>query len=297
MSRLVLDQVQSGSLTRQVAELLCVLAEQSPYRDFPDVLWSSAVDKDGQIVRRLEQARCEQLRAWANPHNIGVGHRERVPDVSFSFDSTPTPDTPKFAEATAKARDRGAQASEPWTPFERKTWEQLLHHHPDRLAVSVWLDTLTNGANLCFRGDREECISRPNYDISAKEAVELISNEIKADCKAGHTVGPFKHFPFPNARGSPVGSAAKRDNGRITGWRRIADLSAGGLDSINAQTDRIFQRVDSWDDIWHPSLATLAQNHDVYLCKDDVRQAFRCVPVRFAGPLAAMLPVARRVVL
>ena len=59
-----------------------------------------------------------------------------------------------------------------------------------------------------------------------------------------------------------------------------ADLSAGGLDSINALTDRILQRVDSWDDIV-ASLAALAEHHHVFLCKDDVRQAFRCVPVRF----------------
>ena len=270
--------VKDKELSPELPELLCCVPLMPPLRPYPPALSQLARGPDGVVDEVAEIVRCKALLAFANKQPVGVGSKRRVPDLRFSWEPVP-PLPPELAAADKRlAVLRRDSERKPLTPFLRSVWAPLLADHEERLDVALWLDTMAHGANLAFSGPRNAPVVHNNYPLT-REQFLAVDREIKADVAAGFTVGPFDELPFSNGESSPIGVVEKRENGVVVGDRRINDLSANGLASINSYTDRIKQRTSTWD-LAMAAIATLALIGVVWMSKDDVDKAFRRVPVR-----------------
>ena len=109
---------------------------------------------------------------------------------------------------------------------------------------------------------------------SALARPQVISNYLEAECRAGHTVGPFFFPPLPNFVVNPLGAVPKKRSGK---WRLIMHLSHPPGSSVNDGIDnahfplRYSTVYDAMDSIMRLSRGAL-------MAKIDVKSAYRLHP-------------------
>lgn len=118
--------------------------------------------------------------------------------------------------------------------------------------------------------------SCPNLK-SAIDNPKVIEEKIRKELECDRVEGPFKTKPFPNIRISPLGLVPKKSKGS---WRLIHHLSYPDkkLNSINAGISDVssaVQYVGINEAIQHIKIL----GKDTFLCKTDIRSAFRILPV------------------
>lgn len=145
--------------------------------------------------------------------------------------------------------------------------------HPDRRFVHSIIDTLTNGADIGYRGSCKS-VTVPNT-LSARLHADILIQSINKEIAFGHTVGPFFTPPFSPFVCSSLAVVSKKNGS----FRVILDLSRPAGSSVN---DSISKAADT---VNHSSV----DNAISYLVKlgigsimrkDDIKQAFRLIPVR-----------------
>ncbi len=138
-------------------------------------------------------------------------------------------------------------------------------------------DGFTQGFKTGFQGDNTLMIApeHPSVNQYAKELSLLIEQGIKS----GETVGPFDTPPHPFFRSSPISIIPKRTPGK---FRRIHNLSwPYDMCSVNGSIP---------DDIKSVQYATIRDaihtiqklGNNIYMCKLDIRNAYRIIPVHFS---------------
>lgn len=232
---------------------------------YPAELWDVRRNADGSIDALGERKRCLQLVALANLQPIGMGNKRRLPDVRFSFE-------PVNSSAVVP------QSSLALTSLDPSAFERHLTKCPDRLAVALLLDTLRNGANLCYNGPRTDPVESTNHSLTTEQAA-FLEKELISDLEKGRSQGWFNSRPFPNAHVSAMGVVDKNDMGRPVGLRRICNLSDSPLEAVNSCIERLRCECSSFDSVLE-AIATLSQTSDIYMFHLDVKGAFRLIPVR-----------------
>lgn len=125
-----------------------------------------------------------------------------------------------------------------------------------------------------YQGPRKP-FSCPNLK-SAIDNPKVIEEKIRKELECDRVEGPFKTKPFPNIRISPLGLVPKKSKGS---WRLIHHLYPDKkLNSINAGISDVssaVQYVGINEAIQHIKIL----RKDTFLCKTDIRSAFRILPV------------------
>lgn len=126
-----------------------------------------------------------------------------------------------------------------------------------------------------YQGPRKP-VSCPNLK-SAIDNPKVIEEKIRKELECDRVEGPFKTKPFPNIRISPLGLVPKKSKGS---WRLIHHLSYPDkkLNSINAGISDVYSAVQYAginEAIQHIKIL----GKDTFLCKTDIRSAFRILPV------------------
>ncbi len=234
-------------------------------------LWTVQRGSAGLVDEKAERRRCQLLVDEVKELTSGEGSRLRYKDVRFSFhDSAPpaSADCARFLNSIAERRYK--------TPLLHDAWEQDLLRHPDRLKTALLLDTLRNGANICYDGERDQLILPRNHHLSDEDSLWL-STDFEKDLASGRVIGWFEAPPFVNLRCSPLAVVPKLDAGKRVGSRRILDCSAPEGASLND----FIQKLECKCIDFEAAVAMVADaGPGALLAKFDVDSAFRIVPVR-----------------
>ena len=159
------------------------------------------------------------------------------------------------------------------SPFVLSAWADALKRYPDRGSVDAILKTIIHGADLGYDGPRVARLYCRNLP-SARWNQASISADLSAEVAARRMAGPFPRPPLSNLICSPLGSVPKRDSDKR---RRIHHLSWPTGASVNDRISNITYHYSRFDD----AMAMVRRlGRGCYLCKIDVKAAFRCVPVR-----------------
>ena len=165
-----------------------------------------------------------------------------------------------------------ALSTNPHTPIHIDVFQSLLHHHPDQLLVHEVCDSLRHGVDIGHKGPRVSL--RTNNMQSALHNPEVIRDTIKKEITSGWSAGPFPEVPFPYFVINSIGVVPKKTGG----FRMITDLSrpAEGVNhAINKDEFSLqYAGVDH-------AIAILKRIGPLaYMCKLDIKDAFRLIPVR-----------------
>lgn len=160
------------------------------------------------------------------------------------------------------------------TPINSKQLEVYLEGY-DENKKQYLLQGFRNGFSLEYQGPRDP-FSCPNLK-SALENPKVIEDKIKKELECNRIEGPFDIKPFPNIRISPLGLVPKKSKGS---WRLIHHLSYPDkkLNSINAGISDESAAVQ-YAGINEAIQCIKVLGKDTYLCKTDIRSAFRILPV------------------
>ena len=152
-------------------------------------------------------------------------------------------------------------------------FEFHLKDHPDQPLVKYIVDGLRNGFDIGFRGIFTE--TRPKNNMSALKNAKGVSEAIAKELSRGHTAGPFPEPPFQKLHCSPIGASIKKDET----VRLVMDLSQPIGSAINEgiSKDEFSANFSHFDDATD-MLQRAGRNS--YLCKVDVKHAYRLLPVR-----------------
>jgi hypothetical protein len=233
-------------------------------------LWSVPRRADGAVDELAERQRAQLLVDAVESRTTGEGYRLRYRDLRFSFHDT----QPQAGEAARFLRSIADQRYK--SPLSHDHFEEDLLLHPDRMRVALLLDTLRNGANLGFDGDRGK-VAVPRNHGSADENAAWLSSDFEKDVESGRVIGWFDQPPFDNFRCSPLAVVPKLDAGKTVGWRRILDCSAPEGNSLNDFIDKLECRVIAFE----AAVAMIeTAGPGARLAKFDVDSAFRTVRVR-----------------
>jgi len=114
-----------------------------------------------------------------------------------------------------------------------------------------------------------------SHNISGKE--RIVQEKILAEIKLGRMSGPYKKPPFIPFQISPVNIIQKKDTSKFRFLHNLSSPYNG--DSIN---DHIMQSDKSvqYSSIGDAIKIILAHDIGAYLCKTDITDAFRLIPIR-----------------
>ncbi|XP_072043013.1 uncharacterized protein [Amphiura filiformis] len=160
----------------------------------------------------------------------------------------------------------------PSTPIQVDSFEHMLQSHPDQILVNNVCDGLRNGVDIGFRGLRT-ALRTPNMR-SAFDNPEVIRATIQKELESGWSVGPFDSPPLPDFVVNSIGVVPKKSGT----FRMITDLSRPeeGVNHAICKDDYSLEYAGVDD-------ATAILSHvgpDAYMCKLDIKDAFRLIPVR-----------------
>ncbi|GAV00946.1 hypothetical protein RvY_11728 [Ramazzottius varieornatus] len=162
--------------------------------------------------------------------------------------------------------------AEAFTPLIPERFALLLEEYPDQDFVTYFVDGLTNGFHIGYRGPefpRETSNARTAFDF-----IHILRKYVAKEVAAKHTVGPFDEPPFANSIVSSIGVRAKKNGGS----RLIMDLSRPEKQSVNdfvyrADYSRTFTRVND-------ATRVLSEyGPGALMAKVDFKRAFRFIPV------------------
>lgn len=161
----------------------------------------------------------------------------------------------------------------PHTPIQISSFQALLRNHPDQVLVYDVCYSLRHGVDIGYRGPRLS-LSTPNMR-SALNNPGVIYDTIGKEISSSWSAGPFSTVPFPSCFVvSSIGVVPKK-SGK---FRMITDLSRPA-DGVNHGIDKEdfslqYAGVDQ-------AIAILKRiGPDARMCKLDIKDAFRLIPVR-----------------
>ena len=149
----------------------------------------------------------------------------------------------------------------------------FLRHYPiPELSQSI-VQGFVHGFDVGFDGAISSTL--PRNLLSARVAVQGVSEAIAKEVSRGHSAGPFSTPPFPIFHCSPIGAVPKPDST----IRLILDLSSPRNASVNDGISKEDYSVSysSFDD----AVELLRQlGASSFMSKIDIKHAFRVCPVR-----------------
>ena len=152
-------------------------------------------------------------------------------------------------------------------------FESLLKDHPDQHLVNYVVDGLRNGFDIGFKGSLTE--TTPKNNLSALQNKLGVSLAIAKEVSRGHTAGPFPEPPFEKFHCSPIGASIKKDNS----VRLVMDLSQPKGSAINEAISK--EEFSANFSLFDDAVKLLQKSgKDSYLCKLDIKHAYRLLPVR-----------------
>lgn len=163
------------------------------------------------------------------------------------------------------------------TPINIEQLEVELRQHPDRSFVTELISGLRTGFDMKVFNppiSTRECKNLQSALTRPDEVDRLISDELQK----GFLAGPFDIPPFPVYRVSPVGVAEGKYSKKL---RMILDLSSPHEESVSSINDLINKSECSLsyvkiDDAIH---SILEQGRGAQLCKTDIADAFKLLPI------------------
>ena len=160
------------------------------------------------------------------------------------------------------------------TPICTKTLEVYLEGY-DEDKKNYLILGFSQGFSLEYQGPRES-FSSANLK-SALDNPVVVQEKINKELDSKRVEGPFKNPPFDNFRISPLGLVPKKAPGS---WRLIHHLSYPDkkLNSVNAGISDESAAVQ-YAGIEQAIQRIKILGKNTYLCKTDIRSAFRIVPV------------------
>jgi hypothetical protein len=168
--------------------------------------------------------------------------------------------------------------SVPSTPINVDRLEKDLAEHPDRQFVNYLINGLTHGFDPLIDPLPQasfECVN----NLNARQSPKIVDAAVESELDNNYVIGPFEAPPFSSYRISPLGIAVGKYSGK---QRLILDLSAPHSTSevsINGLIDKdkcslSYTSIDDATQI----IKTLGK--DTWMCKIDVRDAFKQLPLR-----------------
>ncbi|XP_055345768.1 uncharacterized protein LOC129593467 [Paramacrobiotus metropolitanus] len=220
----------------------------------------------------------------AAPPRVGLT-RSALPSITATVDtpSAPVDDSTSASSVMSSVTGSGivqgaaplnpAIPMAPQTPLKPDVFRKYLASHPDRHFVNDLLQILDCGADIGFRAAHRSRIT-PNAQ-SARSHADVLTGAIHKEVMLGHTVGPFSHPPFINFVCSSLGVREKRTGGH----RIILDLSRPVGDSVNDGISKEDYSL-TYCSIDDAIRIIISLGPGCLLCKQDIKHAFRLVPVR-----------------
>ena len=137
------------------------------------------------------------------------------------------------------------------------------------------IEGFTYGFHLQYEGERGFQFS--NNLTSALEQPDLVSTKLCKEVEAGRMAGPFQDPPLSDLKVSPLGIVPKKTP---NSYRLIHNLSYPNKKegSVNAGISDESAAVH-YSGIGEAILAVKAMGKQSFLCKTDIRSAFRILPV------------------
>ncbi|XP_055338425.1 uncharacterized protein LOC129588283 [Paramacrobiotus metropolitanus] len=159
------------------------------------------------------------------------------------------------------------------TPLKPDAFRHYMRHHPDQHFVSVVVDMITNGADIGYFGP--VCSRFTANAKTARDHHDVLLKAIEKEVLLGHTVGPFTKPPFTHFSISSLGVREKKPSGH----RVILDLSRPVGNSVNDYIDAEAYTV-SYCAVDDAVQLLTRMGIGALMCKQDIKHAFRLVPVR-----------------
>ena len=160
------------------------------------------------------------------------------------------------------------------TPLSAADFGRELVGHPDISFVDYVCSGISEGFRIGFVGPRDMSYTTKNLR-SVKDHPEVVDRFLIDEISKGRVAGPFKSRPLVGLRCSPIGVVEKKEAGK---FRMIMDLSSPKGSSVNdgiSKEDFSLTYVSVDDAIER----MLLLGKGCLLCKVDVQEAFRIVPV------------------
>ncbi len=249
-----------------LATVLCIPTSVNQY-----VRTIARVHGSNTVNETEERKRCVGLLGQVVNPSVGSGKHERWLDLRFSWETAPAP-------VVLSAHASNIPAFTPCS-LNHDLFEHLLHTHPDPLSVALLLDTIRNGANIAFDGDRTVTQVSSNMP-SVKQHTQAISDAIGKDMTAGFISQPFPTSspPFAHYRSCPLGVIVKQV-GNKSKVRIIKNLSAPYGNSVNSHINKLSMQYMAFDGAVD---AVVGAGVGCLMSKIDIKDAFRLVKVRYA---------------
>ena len=197
----------------------------------------------------------------------------RPPTGPITAPKTPPPISNPPVTDPLDPRAKNATNGEKLCKIDVNKFAFLLKDHPDQSLVNYIIDGLTHGFDIGFRGEFTE--TYPKNNQSAVKNKTGVTEAIRKELKRGHTAGPFSRPPFDKFHCSPIGASIKKDQS----VRLVMDLSQPTGCAINEfiSKEEFSANFSHFDD----AVAMLQKaGKDSYLCKIDIKHAYRLIPVR-----------------
>ena len=164
-----------------------------------------------------------------------------------------------------------SQSSSP-TPINCDTFETVLAKHPNPQLVRDVCQGLRYGVDIGFQGPRKS--SRTPNMKSALDNPEVIKATIAKKLASGWSLGPFSSPPFPNFVINSIGVVPKKTGG----FGMITDLSRPD-ESANSGISKDLFTLE-YSSIYDAVAILSKAGPDIFMCKLDVKDAFRLIPAR-----------------
>jgi hypothetical protein len=237
--------------------------------------WHVCRNIDGSVNERAEQSRWGRLIQKFKQTSVGEGNKFRMLDTRPSWEAvrTTNPTARELVTETANL----AKSTPFSSPLNHDAWEKELKTDPDRFGTLMTLDSIRNGANVCYDGPREAMKKPPDNYFSNPEEEKIAIEKYDKDIKLGRTAGWSTTPIYHNCRFSPIKITPKHTDGKITGWRKIMDASAPKGISVNDGIQKIFLRASLWEE----ALTKIRKaGRGCTLIKRDVESAFQLIAIR-----------------
>lgn len=227
---------------------------------------------DGSIDEEKEQQRVQELLAEEVERFVGEGKQRRARDLRFSFEGATSPSLPTVPLTEYRTPLNLDQ-------FEAELavrFEAVPEDRHDRLRVLLLLDSIRNGVNIGYDGPRDQTLRLPHHG-SASDNPEAVEDYYAKEMAKGRVTRWLDAPPFKHFKAQPIGVVPKTVDGKETGKRIINDLSAGGVEAVNAFIHKIEVQYGDYEDLVN---LIVDAGKGAFLSKFDVKSAFRLLAVR-----------------
>ena len=157
--------------------------------------------------------------------------------------------------------------------------EEELTTHPDRTFVSYLTEGFKSGFDTGLSVLPKLSFECENL-LSAKKDAITTTELIQTELDRGYLIGPFNNVPFETYRINPLGIAIGKYSGKK---RLIVDLSAPHENEQHKSLNELIDKEEfslSYVTIDNAIQKIKELGREAWLCKVDVRDAFKLVPIK-----------------